>query len=93
MVLTDRFAGAPPTGSLFKRTLVYILGFGLGSLAVTALAAFVLVSIADGIFSGEDKPEQAQLAGPNKDAPPPAQGSKASPTRASKGAGRAKDRP
>jgi hypothetical protein len=46
MVLSDRL-GAKPQASLLRRTLKYMLGFGLASLAVTALLSFVLVSLAE----------------------------------------------
>lgn len=49
MVLSDRYGGKPPP-SLFKRTLVYVLGFGLGALAVVAVLSFTVVSIAEGLL-------------------------------------------
>jgi len=49
MVLSDRYAGKPPA-SLFKRTLIYVLSFGLGALAVVAVLSFTMVSIAEGLL-------------------------------------------
>ena len=46
MVLSDRL-GAKPQSSLLGRTLKYVLGFGLGSLALTALLSFIMVSVAE----------------------------------------------
>jgi hypothetical protein len=49
MVLSDRFAGKSPP-SLLKRTLLYVLAFGLGSLLIAGVLSFAMVSIAEGVL-------------------------------------------
>ncbi len=49
MVLSDRYGGKPPP-SLGKRTLIYVLSFGLGALLVVAVLSFTMVSIAEGLL-------------------------------------------
>jgi hypothetical protein len=96
MVLSDRFSGGDPNPSLFKRTALYVLGFGLGALAIAAVLSFTLVSIAEGVLpdSGDkkvvDDPEAGiQIIGdPEPKSPRP--GSKARPPRANEGAAAAK---
>jgi hypothetical protein len=60
MVLSDRFS-ADPNPSLFKRTALYVLGFGLGALAIAVVVSFTLVSIAEGVLpdSGADREAEA----------------------------------
>ena len=53
MVLSDRFSG-DPNQSLVKRTALYVLAFGLGALAIAAVASFTLVSIAEGVLPGDE---------------------------------------
>ncbi len=63
MVLSDRYGGKPPL-SLFKRTLVYVLSFGLGALAIVAVLSFTMVSIAEGLLpAAKDRTSAAR----NKD--------------------------
>lgn len=49
MVLSDRFSGEQ-SPSLVRRTVLYVLGFGLGALAFAAAVSFVFVSIAEGVL-------------------------------------------
>jgi hypothetical protein len=49
MVLSDRYAGKPrPT--LLRRTLIYVLSFGLGALLLVGVLGFTMVSIAEGLL-------------------------------------------
>jgi hypothetical protein len=49
MVLSDRLgAGAPP--SLLKKTLIYVLGFTIGAIALITVLGLVLTSVADGVL-------------------------------------------
>ncbi len=50
MVLSDKF-GTPPRGGLVKRTVLYVLGFGLGSLAVAGVLSLILTTIADSVMT------------------------------------------
>lgn len=52
MVLSDRFAGNTPSPSILRRTVLYVLGFGLGSLAVAGLLSLIFVSVADSVLAG-----------------------------------------
>ena len=56
MVLSDRFAGKPRP-SLAKRTLLYVLGFGLGSLAFVGIVSLIMVSVTEGIFPAPKGPK------------------------------------
>ncbi len=49
MVLSDRYGGKPPS-SLLKRTLIYVVSFGLGALLVVGVLSFTMVSIAEGLL-------------------------------------------
>jgi len=49
MVLSDKYAGKPKP-NLFKRTLIYVLSFGLGALVIVAILSFTMVAIADGLL-------------------------------------------
>lgn len=53
MVLSDKFAAKPRAG-LLKRTLLYVLGFGLGSLAIASVLSFTLMSIAGSVIPSKD---------------------------------------
>src|SRR5690606_10048880 len=53
MVLSDRFSG-DPNQSLLKRTAIYVLGFGLGALALVTVVGFTVVSIAEGVLPDDD---------------------------------------
>ena len=72
MVLSDRFSG-DPSQSLFKRTALYVLGFGFGALAIAAVVSFTLVSIAEGVLpdgGGEPSTEAGTEVNVIGDAPP-----------------------
>jgi hypothetical protein len=56
MVLSDRFGSQGPQQGLLKRTLVYVAGFGLGSLLIAGLLSFALVSIAEAVLERPTKP-------------------------------------
>ena len=49
MVLSDKYGGKP-RGGLLKRTLIYVLSFGLGALLVVGILSFTMVAIADGLL-------------------------------------------
>jgi hypothetical protein len=51
MVLSDRYGGKPKAGVL-KRTLLYVVAFGLGSLLLAAGLSFAMVSLAEGLLPG-----------------------------------------
>lgn len=51
MVLSDRLGGAPRP-SIVRKTALYVLGFGLGALAVAVVLSFALVSATEGAFAG-----------------------------------------
>jgi hypothetical protein len=52
MVLSDRFGGKPRP-SIMKQTLLYVLGFGLGSLALVGVLSLTMVAIAEGIMPSD----------------------------------------
>lgn len=60
MVLSDKF-GTTSEPSLVRRTLVFVLGFGLGSLALVSLLSLIMVSIAEGVL-----PEAKEQRGGSK---------------------------
>jgi hypothetical protein len=63
MVLSDKYAGKPEA-SIVKKTLLYVLGFGFGALALVGLLSLIMVSIAEGILpSAEEKPATSRKAG------------------------------
>ena len=69
MVLSDRFAGkTPPT--LLKRTVLYVLAFGLGSLLIVTVLGFAMVSIAEGVLPApkEASPKKPGAAAEGKEA-------------------------
>ena len=91
MVLSDTLRGNRPA-SLFQRTLLYIFGFGIGSLAVAGLLSFVFVSAAEGLLpagSGQDElaagTQVEVIGGPSSKSPDGAR-SKAAATRVRQGA-------
>lgn len=104
MVLNENF-GSKPRGGIIKRTLLYVLGFGLGSLLIAGVLSFTMMSIADGVMpSGSAKkpagtaapkiigaPKDGATKGKGKVAPKPA--SKARPGRANEGAKKGSDQP
>ena len=56
MVLNEKLS-AKPRGGLVKRTLLYVLGFGLGSMAIAGCMSFAMMAITDGVMpSKEAKP-------------------------------------
>ena len=69
MVLSDRFAGKAPT-TLFKRTVLYVLAFGLGSLLIVTVLGFAMVSIAEGVLPApkEASPKKPGAPAEGKDA-------------------------
>jgi hypothetical protein len=58
LVLSDRL-GSPAPRSLLKKTLIYVLAFGLGALALSALLGFALTSLAEGMLP---KPKERPAA-------------------------------
>jgi hypothetical protein len=67
MVLSDRFAGKAPT-TLFKRTLLYVLAFGLGSLLIVTVLGFAMVSIAEGVLPAPKETAPKKPGADGKDA-------------------------
>ena len=67
MVLSDRFGGKPRP-SLLKRTLIYVLGFALGSLMLVGILSFTMMSIAEGVFPPPKDRAAAKRASDNADA-------------------------
>jgi hypothetical protein len=53
MVLNEKL-GARPRAGLVKRTILYVLGFGLGSLAFAGCLSFAMMSIADAALPSKD---------------------------------------
>ncbi len=49
MVLSNRFATKTPR-TLLQRTLLYVVGFGAGALAIALLMSFVVVRLMDGVL-------------------------------------------
>ncbi len=83
MVLSDRYGGKQ-RATLARRTLLYILSFGLGALLLVGVLGFTMVSIAEGLLP---KPKErlapaAASAGENKAKLGPKGTSKARPPRA-----------
>jgi hypothetical protein len=86
MVLSDRF-GAKPKPSLMKRTLIYVLSFGLGALLIVGLMSVTFVTIADSLLpSSKDKPTSSRKADDGAD-----DADKTRPSKASRGRGKAAD--
>jgi hypothetical protein len=76
MVLSDRFAGKTPR-SLLKRTLLYVLAFGLGSLLIASILGFAMVSIAEGVLPApKDSATAPRKPGEAKDLPGKAKSAK-----------------
>lgn len=61
MVLSDKFAAKPRAG-LLKRTLFYVLGFGLGSLAIATILSVALMSIAGSVIPSKDAAPAGSVA-------------------------------
>ena len=59
MVLSDRYGGKP-RASLLRRTLIYVLSFGLGALVLVGVLGFTMVSIAEGLLpKAKERPAAA----------------------------------
>jgi hypothetical protein len=77
-----------------KRTLMYVLGFGLGSLLFVVLMSFTIVSIAEGLLSPNDAAsKRAADDADDTDKPATKAGSKARPARANEAPDETDDQP
>lgn len=103
MVLNEKL-GAKPRASIAKGTILYVLGFGLGSLAMAGCLSFAFMSVAEGVMPSKDvkptgttapniigSPTDGDDDGNAKLAPKAA--SKARRGRANEGAGKSADQP
>ncbi len=61
MVLSDK---AKPRAGILKRTIIYVLGFGFGSLAIAGVLALSMMSIADAVIPSKNA-STASSTGPN----------------------------
>jgi hypothetical protein len=76
-----------------KRTLMYVLGFGLGSLLFVVLMSFTIVSIAEGLLSPDDAASKRAADANDSDKPATKAGSKARPARANEAPDETDDQP
>ena len=103
MVLNEKL-GAKPRASIVKRTILYVLGFGLGSLAMAGCLSFAFMSVAEGVMPSKNA-KPSSTAAPNivgsptdgdEDGTaklPPKAASKARRGRANEGASKSADQP
>lgn len=58
MVLSDRYGGTKRP-SIVKRTVIYVVSFGLGSLLIAALLSVAFVSLAEGLLPSKQAAPKA----------------------------------
>jgi hypothetical protein len=61
MVLNEGSSSKPQRG-IVKRTLIYVLGFGLGSLGIASCLSFAMMSVADGVMPSDTAKPAATTA-------------------------------
>jgi len=61
MVLSE--SHTKPPSNIWKRTLIYVLAFGFGSLIVATLLGFTAISVAEGLLP---QPKDRTATGPRK---------------------------
>jgi hypothetical protein len=64
MVLSE--SHAKPPSNIWKRTLIYVLAFGFGSLMVASLLGFTAISVAEGLLP---QPKDRTATGARKGGP------------------------
>ncbi len=59
MVLSDSLSGkGGQRGGILRRTLIYVLAFGLGSLLIAGLLSLVAVTVVEGALPQPDEPSR-----------------------------------